>query len=350
MQCTGVTSLLQVHLQRVASAEADGMVVCIPYMSLQANVLWAVAKLGFRPSYTLLQRYLFATYLAMPLMRAQELANLAWAAAHMRLHPGVDWLTRFYQTIHRQADSMRPQELANTAWALAQLAGDAGLTAASDAAVSPGSPQGAGVEPATSSPMATARDAAWLQLQRGMLRGLAGFKPSELMMALVALHGQDRLGWSGCNRQQLRELLCAAGPHLAAGAARMSQQDLCQCACILAWSVRGQGGGVHSNSWSTPEVQGGLRSVCSAIMQHTLHALPHLPFKVRVCMHAMAHRICMQGCRFAAQPRGQSWLHGSLICSRTCNAVYVCVHLSRRAWCGLAGHWQSYTASRRQHG
>ncbi len=257
-------------------------------------MLWAVATLGFRPSHTLLQRYLFSCYVALPRMRPQELANLAWAVASMRVRPGRAWLRRLTQCLAQQAPALKPQELANSAWALSQLLdsssppaattdgthhhhhhqeGAAGRSNVGEAQQQQGVEEpGRGHQDETEE-----EEGLWCALAGAAHAQAAQFSPSELMMALMALRKHlhrrqprfaaaaatqpQRSGAGGAWRRAwgaFDVLLRAAVGHLAPRLALLPTRDACHLACMVAWSVQqhGQEGSCLSSSPSATTAAG----------------------------------------------------------------------------------------------
>ncbi|KAL6765219.1 hypothetical protein V8C86DRAFT_2463351 [Haematococcus lacustris] len=143
-----------------------------------ANCLWAVARLGYRPSHSLLQRFLFLTFIHMHDMKGQELANTAWALASMHVYPGAAWLARLHAHVAAKGSAMKAQELANTSWAMQQLPA---LQKRPNASCSPAT---------VSSGMSSMEAAAWKQVQAAAAVALPAFKPQELLMLLLAMQAR----------------------------------------------------------------------------------------------------------------------------------------------------------------
>ncbi|KAJ9526912.1 hypothetical protein QJQ45_017714, partial [Haematococcus lacustris] len=153
-----------------------------------ANCLWAVARLGYRPSHSLLQRFLFLTFIHMHDMKGQELANTAWALASMHVYPGAAWLARLHAHVAAKGSAMKAQELANTSWAMQQLPA---LQKRPGASCSPAPGRTApATAPTVSSGMSSVEAAAWKQVQTAAAVALPAFKPQELLMLLLAMQAR----------------------------------------------------------------------------------------------------------------------------------------------------------------
>jgi hypothetical protein len=104
--------LQQVALQQLANLQSRQC----------ANILWACASLGAKPSDPLMQGLLARsqTLLAQG-TTPQGFANTIWGLASLRVQPGTQWLNAFFGASQQQLCNFQPQELSSTIWALAQL-------------------------------------------------------------------------------------------------------------------------------------------------------------------------------------------------------------------------------------
>ncbi|KAF6242035.1 hypothetical protein COO60DRAFT_1651849 [Scenedesmus sp. NREL 46B-D3] len=114
---TLVTQTVYVALSDVA------LQLCSSFRPQQfSNVLWGMAKCGYRAPIGWLGPYLAQAELQLQHFAPRNLAQLAWALATMKTHPPRSFLANFLAECHDKLPSFKPIDLANTLWALAALA------------------------------------------------------------------------------------------------------------------------------------------------------------------------------------------------------------------------------------
>ncbi|KAF6266403.1 hypothetical protein COO60DRAFT_1633005 [Scenedesmus sp. NREL 46B-D3] len=114
---TLVTQTVYVALSDVA------LQLCSSFRPQQfSNVLWGMAKCGYRAPIGWLGPYLAQAELQLQHFAPRNLAQLAWALATMKTHPTRSFLANFLAECHDKLPSFKPIDLANTLWALAALA------------------------------------------------------------------------------------------------------------------------------------------------------------------------------------------------------------------------------------
>jgi hypothetical protein len=86
------------------------------------KLLWALARMGFKPHPELLHQLLAALQRGLHLLSSQDLADAGWALCTLRHRPGNAWLTLFLKEVAAKAPYMGPQALTDILWALACFA------------------------------------------------------------------------------------------------------------------------------------------------------------------------------------------------------------------------------------
>ncbi|GLI67976.1 hypothetical protein VaNZ11_012312 [Volvox africanus] len=114
-----VTDARTVFLQRLERAVA----VHLPEFKGRqlANTLWAVAKLGYKPSERWLEVLLMRASAQMHTFNPQHLANTLYALMLLRYMPPPAWLESFYATASQRLHSFGPGELSHLCYAAGKL-------------------------------------------------------------------------------------------------------------------------------------------------------------------------------------------------------------------------------------
>ncbi|GIL57480.1 hypothetical protein Vafri_12711 [Volvox africanus] len=120
-----VTDARTVFLQRLERAVA----VHLPEFKGRqlANTLWAVAKLGYRPSERWLEVLLMRASAQMHTFNPQHLANTLYALMLLRYMPPPAWLESFYATAGQRLHGFGPGELSHLCYAAGKLGLQPGL-------------------------------------------------------------------------------------------------------------------------------------------------------------------------------------------------------------------------------
>ncbi|WIA35653.1 hypothetical protein OEZ86_004065 [Tetradesmus obliquus] len=87
-----------------------------------SNVLWGLAKCGFKAPAAWLGPYLEQAELQLHHFQPRNLAQLAWALAAMKAQPPRSFLANFLAECSDKLSLFKPIDLAHTLWALATLA------------------------------------------------------------------------------------------------------------------------------------------------------------------------------------------------------------------------------------
>lgn len=85
-------------------------------------LLWALARMGFKPHPQLLHQLLAALQKGLHLLSSQDLADVGWALCTLRHRPGGTWLSLYLKEVAAKAGYMEAQALTDTLWALACFA------------------------------------------------------------------------------------------------------------------------------------------------------------------------------------------------------------------------------------
>jgi len=86
------------------------------------RLLWALARMGFKPHPQLLHQLLAALQRGLHLLSSQDLADAGWALCTLRHRPGTSWLALYSKEVAAKAGYMEAQALTDTLWALACFA------------------------------------------------------------------------------------------------------------------------------------------------------------------------------------------------------------------------------------
>lgn len=86
------------------------------------RLLWALARMGFKPHPQLLHQLLAALQKGLHLLSSQDLADAGWALCTLRHRPGTSWLALYSKEVAAKAGYMEAQALTDTLWALACFA------------------------------------------------------------------------------------------------------------------------------------------------------------------------------------------------------------------------------------
>ncbi|KAF8068349.1 CYP59 [Scenedesmus sp. PABB004] len=86
------------------------------------TLLWALARLGFKPHPALLHALLAALQRGLHLLSSRQLADAGWALCTLKHRPGAAWLGVYMQQVASKAGLMEQQALTDTLWALACFA------------------------------------------------------------------------------------------------------------------------------------------------------------------------------------------------------------------------------------
>jgi hypothetical protein len=86
------------------------------------TLLWALARMGFKPHPKLLHQLLAALQRGLHLLGSQDLADAGWALCTLRHRPGNAWLSLYMKEVAAKARYMQAQALTDTLWALACFA------------------------------------------------------------------------------------------------------------------------------------------------------------------------------------------------------------------------------------
>ncbi|GBF89481.1 hypothetical protein Rsub_02053 [Raphidocelis subcapitata] len=99
---------------RAAAADAAGA-----HPAAVAGVIWALARLAYKPPAAVLHEMLSALEPRLNVLGARDLADLAWALCVLRHRPGASWLARYLGALPARAPRMGLRQLADALWALA---------------------------------------------------------------------------------------------------------------------------------------------------------------------------------------------------------------------------------------
>jgi hypothetical protein len=86
------------------------------------TLLWALARLGFKPHPQVLHQVLAALQRGLHLLSSYSLADAGWALCTLKHRPGVTWLELYMNEVASKASYMQAQALTDTLWALACFA------------------------------------------------------------------------------------------------------------------------------------------------------------------------------------------------------------------------------------
>jgi hypothetical protein len=86
------------------------------------TLLWALARMGFKPHPELLHQLLAVLQRGLHRLSSQDLADAGWALCTLRHRPGGTWLSLFTKEVAAKASYMEAQALTDTLWALACFA------------------------------------------------------------------------------------------------------------------------------------------------------------------------------------------------------------------------------------
>jgi hypothetical protein len=86
------------------------------------TLLWALARMGFKPHPELLHQLLAVLQRGLHRLSSKDLADAAWALCTLRHRPGGTWLALFTKEVAAKAAYMEDQALTDTLWALACFA------------------------------------------------------------------------------------------------------------------------------------------------------------------------------------------------------------------------------------
>lgn len=86
------------------------------------TLLWALARMGFKPHPQLLHQLLAVLQRGLHLLSSTDLADAGWALCTLRHRPGNAWLSLYLREVVSKAPYMTAQGLTDTLWALACFA------------------------------------------------------------------------------------------------------------------------------------------------------------------------------------------------------------------------------------